>query len=137
MPARRTRRRSRGRRRRSRRNWLLAASKWVVLVSTLAAIGVGAYLIVLDQEITHRFEGRSWSLPARVYAAPLAIYAGLALAPDELVGELKRLGYREARARGELGSGRYLVSGDRIRATLRPFRFADAGRPALPIDVRF
>lgn len=137
MPARRTRRRSRGRRRRSRRNWLLAASKWVVLVSTLAAIGVGAYLIVLDQEITHRFEGRRWSLPARVYAAPLAIYAGLALAPDELVGELKRLGYREARARGELGSGRYLVSGDRIRATLRPFRFADAGRPALPIDVRF
>ena len=108
-----------------------------MLALTLAAIGVGAYLIVLDQEITHRFEGRRWSLPARVYAAPLAIYTGLALAPDQLLDELRRLGYREARTREELGSGRYLVSGDRIRATLRPFRFADASRPALAIDVRF
>ncbi len=137
MPARRTKRCSRGQRRRPGHKWLLNASKWGVLVLTLAAIGIGAYLIVLDREITHRFEGRRWSLPARVYAAPLAIYADLALAPDELVGELRRLGYREARTRGELASGRYLVSGDRIRATLRPFRFADAGRPALPIDVRF
>jgi len=137
MPARRTRRRSRRRRSRGRRNWLVTASKWVVLVFALAAIGIGAYLVVLDREITHRFEGRRWSLPARVYAAPLAIYAGLALAPDELIGELQRLGYREARTRGDLGIGRYLVTGGRIRATLRPFRFADAERPALPIDVRF
>ena len=109
----------------------------MVLACTLLAIGVVAYLLVLDREITHRFEGRRWSLPARVYAAPMAVYAGLALTPDELVGELRRLGYREARSRGELGVGRFLVSGGRVRATLRPFRFADAGRPALPIDVRF
>ncbi|MCY3840653.1 MAG: penicillin-binding protein 1B, partial [Gammaproteobacteria bacterium] len=116
---------------------MLTASKWLVLVFTLSAIGVAAYLFVLDREITHRFEGRRWSLPARVYAAPLAIYAGLAMSPNELVRELRRLGYREARNRGELGMGRYLVSGDRVRATLRPFRFADGERPALPVEVRF
>ena len=154
MPARTAPNRGRGRgtrHRRGGRNWLLTASKWAVLALALAAIGVGAYLVVLDREITHRFEGRRWSLPARVYAAPLAIYPGLAIAPDELVGELRRLGYRnahtrdrnahtrdrEARTRDELGIGRYLVSGSRVRATLRPFRFADAERPALPIDVRF
>lgn len=109
----------------------------MVLVCTVAAIGVAAYLVVLDREITHRFEGRRWSLPARVYAAPMALYAGLALTPAELVGELRRLGYREARTRGELDVGRYLVAGFRVQATLRPFRFADAMRPALPIDVRF
>ena len=103
----------------------------------LAAIGTTAYLLVLDREITHRFEGRRWSLPARVYAAPLAIYAGLALSPDELTGELRRLGYREARNRGELGIGRFLVSNDRVRATLRPFRFADGERPTMPVVVRF
>ena len=92
---------------------------------------------MLDREITHRFEGRRWSLPARVYAAPLAIYADLAMSPNQLVRELDRLGYREARNRSELGMGRYLVSGDRVRATLRPFRFADGERPALPVEVRF
>ena len=109
----------------------------MVLACTLAAIGVTAYLFVLDREITHRFEGRRWSLPARVYAAPLAIYAGVALGPNELVGELRRLGYREARNRGELGIGRFLLSGDRLRATLRPFRFADGERPVQPVVVRF
>ena len=108
-----------------------------MLAFTLAAIGVTAYLFVLDREITHRFEGRRWSLPARVYAAPLPIYAGLAMNPNELVAELRRLGYREARDRSELDMGRYLVSGDRVRATLRPFRFADGERPALPVEVRF
>ena len=116
---------------------MLTASKWLVLVFTVSAIGIAAYLFVLDREITHRFEGRRWSLPARVYAAPLAIYAGLAMRPNELVRELRRLGYQEARSRGELGMGRYLVSGDRIRATLRPFRFADGERGALPVEFRF
>lgn len=132
-------RRSHGRRthrRRSQRNRLLAALQWIVLVCTVAVLGFGAYLVVLDREITHRFEGRRWSLPARVYAAPLSVYAGLALTPGELVGELRRLGYREARTRAP-GIGRYRVSGDRVRATLRPFRFADAPRSALPVEVRF
>ena len=59
------------------------------------------------------------------------------MGPIEWVRELRRLGYREARNRSELGMGRYLVSGDRVRATLRPFRFADGERPALPVEVRF
>lgn len=124
-------------RRHARRSWLLTAAKGLVLVFTLAAIGIAAYLFVLDREITHRFEGRRWSLPARVYAAPLAIYAGLAMNPNELVRELRRLGYREARSRGELGMGRYLVFGESIRATFRPFRFADGERRALPVEIRF
>ena len=107
------------------------------MAGTLAAIGLAAYLFVLDREITHRFEGRRWSLPARVYAAPLAVYPGLALSPGELAGELRQLGYREARSRGELGTGRFLASRDRIRATLRPFRFPDGERPALPVVIRF
>ncbi len=125
------------RRRRFRRRWLLTAVKLLVLACTLGAIAVAAYLFVLDREITHRFEGRRWTLPARVYAAPLAVYVGLAMRPDQLVRELRRLGYRHVANRGALGIGRFWTSANGVRATLRPFRFADAERPALPVDVQF
>ena len=108
-----------------------------MLAGVVAAIGIAAYLLVVDREITARFEGRRWSLPARVYAVPMAIYAGLRLEPRDFVAELRRLGYREAASRGDLGIGRYMVSGDRVRAILRPFRFADVERPHLPIVVLF
>ena len=108
-----------------------------MLAGVVAAIGIAAYLLVVDREITARFEGRRWSLPARVYAAPMAIYAGLRLEPQDFVAELRRLGYRKAASRGDLGIGRYMVSGDRVRAILRPFRFADVERPHLPIVVLF
>ena len=108
-----------------------------MLAGVVAAIGIAAYLLVVDREITARFEGRRWSLPARVYAAPMAIYAGLRLEPQDFVAELRRLGYRQAASRGDLGIGRYMVSGDRVRAILRPFRFADVERSHLPIVVLF
>ena len=40
--------------------------------------------------IGKEFEGRRWGLPAKLYAAPLELYAGRALAADDLVGERKR-----------------------------------------------
>lgn len=108
----------------------------VVLVGVVVAIAVGAYLVVLDREITGRFEGRRWSLPARVYAAPMAFYPGMALTRDMFVDELRRLGYREATG-NPVSVGRFVVAQDRVRATLRAFRFADAERPALPVTVVF
>ena len=116
---------------------MLGAAKWLVLLCLVVAVGITVDLVILDREITGRFEGRRWSLPARVHAAPMAIYVGLKLEREELAAELQRLGYREAFVRGDLGVGRYMVSADRVRTTLRPFRFADVERPALPIAVLF
>src|SRR2546421_7496341 len=46
---------------------------WRTLLSIVgaAALLCCAYILYLDWLVTHQFEGRSWTLPAQVYAAPL------------------------------------------------------------------
>ena len=50
---------------------------WPALV--VAVLLIAAYVFYLDRTVTKQFEGRRWTLPAQVYAAPLELYAGLDL----------------------------------------------------------
>jgi len=54
----------------------------------LAAVLYGLYL---DHLVVKQFEGRRWTLPAQVYAAPLELYAGLPLGLSGVEHELQRL----------------------------------------------
>src|SRR6201988_4194792 len=83
--------------------------------------------------VTHQFEGRRWTLPAQVYAAPLELYAGLQLSPAELEGELQRLGYRRAPQLDRPGT--YRVQGERFDVALRPAHFADETRNASLLTI--
>jgi penicillin-binding protein 1B len=96
-------------------------------------LAAGVYVIYLDRLVTKQFEGRRWTLPAQVYAAPLELYAGLALTPAELEQELKRLHYRRAEKADHPGS--YRVSGEQLEVALRPARFADETRAAQTLDI--
>jgi penicillin-binding protein 1B len=91
------------------------------------------YVVYLDHLVVHQFEGRRWTLPAQVYAAPLELYAGLTLSSAELERELQRLHYR--RAPGIDHPGTYRVSGERIDVALRAARFADETRPASQLSI--
>lgn len=71
-----------------------AAFKLYVVLLTLLCV----YVVYLDATIRSSFEGKKWQLPARVYARPLELFAGLRLRPDELAQELNDLGYRAGRA---------------------------------------
>src|SRR6187551_2605539 len=98
-----------------RRTWL-----WKSVGAVLAiAIGWGGYLA---WSVGSEFEGRRWDLPAQVYAAPLELYAGRALAADDLVAELRRLGYREDPRL--IGPGRYRVGLGRLEIATRGFSIA-------------
>ncbi|MFP4160504.1 MAG: hypothetical protein ACLFSK_00780, partial [Ectothiorhodospira sp.] len=66
-----------------------------MLILLAAMIGLGLYTVHLDQRIQAQFEGKRWSLPARVFARPLELYAGQSLTPAELERELGLLHYRE------------------------------------------
>jgi penicillin-binding protein 1B len=92
-----------------------------------------AYLVYLDRLVTRQFEGRRWTLPAQVFAAPLELYAGLPLTPADLEQELKRLHYRRAEQADHPGS--YRVSGDHWEVALRPARFADESRAAQLLSI--
>lgn len=103
---------------------------------------VGALLLVLtlwifslDRQIRGQFEGRRWTLPAKVYAQPLELYAGQALTLDDLQRELERLGYQ--RAAGLTHAGNFVRRDNRIDMVSRPFRFADENRAQQTLSIRF
>jgi penicillin-binding protein 1B len=101
-----------------------------VAIVVLAVIVYGVYL---DQEVTHQFEGRRWTLPAQIFAAPLELYAGLPLSQPDLEHELQRLQYRRVDRLERPGTFR--EQGNRVDVALRPGRFADESRPASILTV--
>ena len=63
-------------------------------IGALAALVIAVIVVaVLDHRVTQQFEGRRWTLPARVYAQPIELYAGQTLSAARMAEELERLGY--------------------------------------------
>ena len=77
----------------------------------------------LDYRIHAEFEGRRWTIPARVYGRPLEIYPGRELTAVELERALDANNYQ--RAPGLDGPGRYQRSGGAYEVYLRPFDYWD------------
>jgi penicillin-binding protein 1B len=65
----------------------------VAILALLLLLVAIVVVFMLDRRVTQQFEGRRWTLPARVYAQPLELYAGLDLSSVRLAEELSRLGY--------------------------------------------
>ncbi len=96
--------------------------------------GIAALWVVhLDHVVTREFQGRLWSVPARVFAAPLELYAGAPISANELEHELHQLHYR----RGDPGSGSgiYRRTGNAFDIEARRVRFIDEARDPKRISV--
>src|SRR3954468_12442313 len=93
------------------------------------------FTLYLDPRVRSEFEGRRFALPARIYARPLELHAGVKVPPTEVVEELKDTGYREGRQ--ATGDGWYYRSGDELEIAVRPFVFWDGTQPARKIRVQF
>jgi penicillin-binding protein 1B len=101
-----------------------------VAIVVLALVG---YYVYLDREVTTQFEGRRWTVPAQIYAAPLELYAGLPLSQADMEHELQRLQYRRVDKLEHPGT--YREQGGRIDVALRPAVFADESRPASILSI--
>jgi penicillin-binding protein 1B len=106
----------------------------LTVLGLLALIGL-IVLLVLGWRINEKFEGRRWTLPARVYAVPLELYVGLPIDVERFTSELARLGY-EPNAKATR-PGTYHRRGDRVEVHSRAFRFADSEQPAQRLTLRF
>jgi len=73
---------------------MLALIAGIAGVAVLAVVAVLVWVAYLDRVVTREFQGRHWSVPARVYASPLELYVGAPVAADDLEEELRRLHYR-------------------------------------------
>jgi penicillin-binding protein 1B len=105
------------------------------LLALLLLILVIGVVAVLDHRVTRQFEGRRWTLPARVYAQPIELYVGLPLSATRAAAELDRLGYL-ALARADR-PGTYSRRGQVISLHLRAFRFSDGIQAARPLEIGF
>src|SRR5438132_10485362 len=101
------------------------------LLLLLVAAGITLHL---DQRVKSEFEGRRFALPARIYARPLELHAGLRLPPQEIESELRELGYRIG-VREE--PGWYERKGDSLEISARPFVFWDGAQPARRFMIVF
>jgi penicillin-binding protein 1B len=108
--------------------YLRHLSIWCILAAIV-------YWAWLDHRVIAAFDQRRWDLPARIYAAPLEIYANCPLAPDQFVRTLEQLGYREVRA--PTGAGQFAQDNDAFDVDTRGFTFADGTDDARSITVRF
>jgi penicillin-binding protein 1B len=108
---------------------------WRTVLGAVAMVVLTAvvYGVYIDREVTHQFEGRRWTLPAKIYAAPLELYAGLPLPQTDLEHELQRLQYRRVDRLERPGT--YREQGARVDVALRPARFADETRPASILSI--
>ena len=97
----------------------------VVVGAALAALVALAtvWIVYLDRVVTRDFQGRLWSVPARVYAEPLDLYAGARVTADELEEELRRLHYRSGDPAA--GPGVYRRHGGDFDLHARRVRFVD------------
>lgn len=123
------------RKRHSNRGWLRIilfyvrhASLWVVLAGL-------AYWLWIDVGVSRSATLREWQLPARIYAAPRELFAGVELKRLELEADLSAVGYIRA---AELDRpGVFVRTRDGLRVFTRRVEFPDDAEPARKLGIGF
>jgi len=97
-----------------------------------AGLGLlGPWAFYLDREASVRFAERQWTQASRLYARPLELHVGRALAPADLELELNAAGVVESEP---LLPGRWRKRGSSYTVALPEVRFADGMQP--PVTLR-
>ena len=55
----------------------------LAILAAVVIVPLVIIVLVLDHRVTAQFEGRRWTLPARVYAQPVELYVGQTLSAED------------------------------------------------------
>ena len=105
----------------------------LVLGGAVLAVAAILWVVHLDRVVTREFQGRHWSVPARVYAAPLELYVGAPVAAADFEEELRRVHYRPGDPAA--GPGLYRRRGNTFDVAARRVRFADELREGQLVSI--
>lgn len=123
---------------RSLRPILQRVPRWAILalpaVLVLLAVGMAAWIVVLERQVTAKWEGRKWNLPSRVYSDAYLLYPGRRIDPADFEARLGRLGYLE-QAGGVDDPGEYASEGSEWLVYLHAFAYPDGENPPIPIRI--
>ncbi len=107
----------------------------LLVLALLFALAFAALALVrLDRSLRTAFESHRWTLPAKVYARPLDLYAGAPWQESDVVAELQRLHYRIGDLRQP---GSYQIAASDLLVHTRGFHFADAVTPEQVLRLHF
>jgi penicillin-binding protein 1B len=105
------------------------------VTALLFLLGLSGYVYYLDATIRDAFEGRKFALPARVYGRALEVYPGLKLTREQLVNELRAIGYHENPEPKMAATYKLTVNG--LEFTTRDFVFGDGLQPLQHLRMEF
>src|SRR5580765_1701196 len=106
----------------ARRRRILRYFRYALLAGVAVFL---AFALYLDLRVTSEFEGRRFSLPARIYARPIELHAGLRIRQADVEEELRLVGYQQ----GERETpGWYVKDQNRLDLSVRPFVFWDGAQ---------
>ncbi|BAN50600.1 penicillin-binding protein 1B [Metapseudomonas resinovorans NBRC 106553] len=108
---------------------------WALKLGLVGLVVLAGFAIYLDAVVQEKFSGKRWTVPAKVYARPLELFAGLKLSKDDFLKELDALGYRRESLSN--GPGAASVSGNNVELNTRGFQFYEGAEPAQRVRVRF
>lgn len=104
-----------------------------ILFSLGLCLGLlGPWVWWLDREAGQRFADRQWSQASRVFARPLEVYPGQAIASEDLVVELEAAGLRQG---NPVGIGHFTRRGNQFDVHLPGFAFPDEVQTAQRIRI--
>lgn len=123
------------RKRHPKRGWLRIIffyARHAVLWLVLAGV---AYWFWIDTGISRSATMREWQLPARIYAAPQELFAGVRLDRADLEANLSAVGYVRKNALDQPGA--FVRTDNGLHVYTRRFEFPDDREPARRIALAF
>ncbi|MCE9677716.1 penicillin-binding protein 1B [Shewanella sp. AS1] len=113
-----------------RKLWSLSLKLGIILIAALTI-----YSIYLDQTIARKFEGQKWHLPAQVFSRSMALYPGAAVSHEQLIAELKLLGYRKVANPRQVGE--FSASSTKVDLWRRPFLHPQGSQSEQRVMITF
>ncbi|MBP3946067.1 penicillin-binding protein 1B [Psychrobacter sp. K31L] len=102
----------------------LVFSSILLIVIIAGMVLLALYLIKLDRTITHKFEGKRWDIPAKVYSQPLELYQGANVDNSTIKTWLELLNYQSNKAYDRTGT--YRKSGNTYFIHTRGFTYSSS-----------
>ena len=108
--------------------------RWLIRALLLSFCFGVAGIVALDYLVREKFEGKKWSIPARVYARPLELYVSKPLNSEGFEYELSRLAY--AQVEKLTAAGQWLTRGQEYQVYSRGFDFLDGPEAAQKFSLK-
>ncbi len=96
---------------------------------------LSSFIGYLDYNVREQFEGKRWSIPARVYASPLELYVGQKITAAKFEQLLQNLNYRQDSLLKTEGT--YTKKNLQIYVKTREFEFWDQREPSRILGLDF